>query len=88
MARGRATLEWDQTALLWALQININRDTKKQPKPFLPSEVHPYRTEADYQPDQGAKRAISSIKRTCKVKKLQNVSISNRSRESISQAPG
>ena len=41
-------LEWDQTSLLWSMMANQNRDTKKQPKPFLPSVVHPLRNDDEY----------------------------------------
>lgn len=50
MAEGRAKLEWDQTSLLWSIAANAARDAKKHPKPFLPSMVHPLRTEDDYKP--------------------------------------
>ena len=48
MARERMMLEWDQTSLLWSMMANQNRDTKKQPKPFLPSVVHPLRNDDEY----------------------------------------
>lgn len=84
MARGRIRLEWDQTSLLWAQQANQNRDPKEHPQPFLPSDVHPLRTAADYTNDDAQKKTVDAIKRTCKVRRLKNVSLSNRSRESVS----
>lgn len=79
MARGRAKLEWDQTSLLWALLANTNRDLKEQPEPFLPSQVHPYRTAADYESEDKDKKARDSIKRTGKITRLKHVGIADRS---------
>lgn len=79
MAKGRATLEWDQTSLLWCQVANANRDPKETPKPYLPSVVHPYRKEEDYRPDDRDRRKqdIDTIKKTCRLKKLRNGSIRN-----------
>ena len=41
-------LEWDQTSLMWATLVNINRDRKSTPTPFCPSAVHPLRNAHDY----------------------------------------
>ncbi len=88
MARGRATLEWDQTSLLWSLTRNLNRDPKETPKPFLPSDVHPYRTAEDYQPkDEARAKVIDTIKRTCQIRRLNNGSIRNISRQGVSPTP-
>ncbi len=81
MAKGRATLEWDQTALLWSQAANFNRDPEKQRQPFLPSDVHPYRTEADYTAPQKEKRPVSTD--PIRVKVLKNVVLRNNSRQSI-----
>ncbi len=88
MAKGRATLEWDQTSLLWSQQANLNRDPKDTPKPYLPSVVHPYRTDADYEAkDEPREKMIGAIKRTCRIRRMNNVN-SHRSREGISPAAG
>lgn len=42
MADGRRIELWNQTAQLAALIANVNRDPKKQPEPFSPSDWHPY----------------------------------------------
>lgn len=77
MQRGRAKLEWDQTAILWALHANTNRDPEKKSEPFLPSDIHPYRTAADYQSNDDCKKARDVIKRTCKIRRLKRGIISN-----------
>lgn len=47
MARGRAKLEWDQTALIWSLIANVNRDTTIRPEPFAVNDIHPFAQELD-----------------------------------------
>lgn len=42
MAEGREEREWSRTAVLLALVANVNRDTKKRPKPYTPDEFNPY----------------------------------------------
>ena len=49
MAEGKGRHDWDQTSLLWCMLANANRDPKQCPKPFLPSDVHPYRSDEDYE---------------------------------------
>lgn len=91
MARGRSKLEWDQTSLIWSLLANTNRDPKVRKEPFLPSDVHPWRTADEYrakeygQPD-GA--LINTIKRTYKVTRIKHGLKSDRSRPSISPIAG
>lgn len=88
MATGAAKLQWDVGAVLWALTANLNRDPKQKPEHFLPSDIHPYRTAAEYQSDESCKKARDAIKRTCKVRKLKYGSISNRSGEGVSKITG
>lgn len=42
MAEGREEREWARTSALLALVANVNRDTKKRPKPYTPDEFNPY----------------------------------------------
>lgn len=77
MATGAAKLQWDVGAVLWALTANLNRDPKEKPEPFLPSDIHPYRTAADYQAEETCKKARDAIKRTCKVRKLKYGSVTD-----------
>lgn len=90
MARGRAKLDWDQTSLLWCLLANVNRNTQEKKEPFLPSDVHPWRTADEYQrtdhaqPDVGL---INNIKRSYKVTRIKHGVKSDRSGKGISQAP-
>jgi len=51
MMEARRTLEWDQSALIWSVLANQNRNPEEYPRPFLPSLVHPTRTEDDYRND-------------------------------------
>ena len=44
MAEGREEREWARTSALLALVANVNRDTKKRPKPYTPDEFNPYST--------------------------------------------
>jgi hypothetical protein len=88
MAMARVRLEWDQTSLIWSTIANANRDPKEQPKPFLPSDVHPLRNASDYEQNEEANRpAIEKIKRTCKVTRLNGYSF-HRSREGVSPSIG
>lgn len=52
MAEGRGRHDWDQTSLLWCVLANTARDPEKAPDPFLPSAVHPYRSEEEYQTEE------------------------------------
>lgn len=88
MATARTRLEWDQTALLWSLIANVNRDPAQQPKPFLPSDVHPLRTAADYADNREADgQQIAKIKQSYKVNKIHGLSI-HRSWQGVSSTPG
>lgn len=49
MAVGRMRHDWDLTSLMWATIANVNRDPKKQKKPFNPGQVHPLRSEQEYE---------------------------------------
>ena len=43
MARGRAMLEWDQTAALWVPAAEQVRDPQSHPEPFTAADINPYR---------------------------------------------
>lgn len=60
MAIARLRSEWDQTAQIWALIANVNKDPKKPP--HLPSEVHPFRQEKDYKPKPIEGAGIAALK--------------------------
>lgn len=49
MAEGRAKLEWDQTAIVWAAIANQFRG--KESQPAHPADVHPLRSRWDYEPE-------------------------------------
>ena len=51
MARGRLRGQWDQTATLWTVLANANRDPDAAPKPYHPADVHPLRGYEDYETD-------------------------------------
>ena len=53
MADARQKHNWDQTSLIWSTLANANRDHKKTRKPFLPSMVHPYREDSEYEQSDG-----------------------------------
>jgi len=36
---------WWHTASLMSLHANMNRDSKKQPRPYKPEDFHPYASE-------------------------------------------
>jgi hypothetical protein len=63
MARGRARLEWAQTAELWVLLINPIRDIDTHPEPFKTSDINPF-AEIDHEQAmrEKVKRAPSVIK--------------------------
>lgn len=44
MFRARRDADFDQTALVCAVNANIQRDPKRKPKPYLPTDFHPFRT--------------------------------------------
>lgn len=50
MSEAKRTHDWDQSSLLWAAIANTVRDPRQQKKAFSPGLVHPYRSEADYEP--------------------------------------
>lgn len=60
MAVARLKSEWDQTAQLWSLIANCNKDPKKPA--VLPSEVHPFRDEKEYKPKPIEGAGISALK--------------------------
>jgi len=45
MAKAKRMHDWDQSALIWSAIANTVRDPKRNPKPFLPTLVHPLRQE-------------------------------------------
>lgn len=91
MATAVIRLAWDQTSLLWVTAAEPNRDKDKRKEPFRISDVHPL---------QGAKLSRETvsdgtdlaqwaqIRANYKMTKLNNGKSVNRSRESISPAPG
>ncbi len=83
MARAVQTHEWDQTSLIWATLANANRNEQKQPKPFTPADVHPFRKPEDFEVDDGPDwAAIAQIKKQHKTVKL------NGSRREINSSGG
>lgn len=42
MAEARQVADWNRTATLWALHAELNRDRKKKPEAFTPSDIHPF----------------------------------------------
>jgi len=42
--------DWDQTSLIWSAIANTVRDSKRNPKPFLPDVVHPLRKKKQTKP--------------------------------------
>lgn len=42
MAEGRSRAAWSHTSVTLCLMANANRDSKKQPRPFKPSDFDPY----------------------------------------------
>jgi len=42
MAEGRGRAEWARTAALLAMIANVNRDPKRRPRPYRPSDFDPY----------------------------------------------
>lgn len=43
LAQGRQRSEWQQTAAVLCLLANVNRDPKKQSRPFRPDDFDPFR---------------------------------------------
>lgn len=62
MAESRETQAWDRTALMWATLANANRNSREQPTPFSPGDVHPYRSPEDYKPQQPQIGDLSGLK--------------------------
>ena len=48
MADAKGRHDWDAVSLIWATLANTARDPKQRPKPFSPSDVHPYRSAEEY----------------------------------------
>lgn len=86
MAEAVQMLEWDQTSVLWATLANANRDEKKRPQPFMPTDIHPLRKPSDEDAAKVAEpdwHTINSIKAQYKTTKL-NVCKSDQSRGGVS----
>lgn len=52
MTRGRARLEWDQTAALWVPLAEPLRDRAEHPEPFSARDIHPLLRD-EPSPEQG-----------------------------------
>jgi hypothetical protein len=50
MAHAKRMHDWDQTSLIWSAIANTVRDSKRNPKPFLPDVVHPLRQKKQTKP--------------------------------------
>ena len=44
MAEGRRRDQWDRTAAILCITANVNRDERKKPSPWKPSDFHPMET--------------------------------------------
>lgn len=65
MAKSRMLHDWDQTSIVWSAIANTARNPKKKSKPFLPSDIHPLRTEDDFKP-KPVKADITVLKQLLK----------------------
>jgi len=49
---------WNHTSTIMAMMANVNRDRRRQPKPYRPDDFHPY--EYQKQPDPGVTEEIKN----------------------------
>jgi len=43
MAIAKMRHDWDMASVIWSAIANSVRDPKKQSRPFMPTDVHPFR---------------------------------------------
>ena len=51
MSEGDSRMRWSHTSAVLALIANVNRDAKKRPRPFQPSDFDPHATGKKEQQD-------------------------------------
>ena len=62
MAQARQRSAWERTSWVLALIANVNRDPKRQPRPFRPADFDPYASERSEKPIPAGKRAFELMK--------------------------
>ncbi len=61
MATGRGRMEWAQTAEILTVLYNANRDPKKKPKPYRPSDFNPYAEPGEGEDEISVEQLASEI---------------------------
>ncbi len=63
MAEARLRANWDETAVLWQNTANAIRDPKQRARPYMPWDIHPFRTPDDYKQQQPQHGDLSGLRR-------------------------
>lgn len=62
MAEARRSDQWDHTSSILALTANVNRDPKRQSRPFAADDFHPFRQQSSGIPlDQQTFRVLKAM---------------------------